>query len=422
MHVLLRHRGDVERRRERSTAVALRDDRVDDRGRHARERVGEQRDAPRAGRSASAAWPPTPSPPAACRRTPRRVARRRRRPTRTRRRTRPAASSCRSTSTAADIASKPPARVELLPGRQQPRAHRPARLPRGRRRPQRVDLVVERRQTRPSRARETPARRDQHRRPVGSRQRLVEQRRSIHARRSAAGRTRPDRSPHSRPSECANPPIGNRLSQGAAAAAGAGIASRLMRDAPAPSATGVNGCIARGERDARASRAPAPCPARPDRRSRRRSSSPADGSCRCDSANSAHSDGVRGSMTNTGFGALDHGRRRSRGSSRTKQSPPRSTVPRGSAVPNSTPPSDRRRPRACRRSSQPSVTVSRAIVARRRPSGRAPVAMARPRATTGSDSERRASTADAQNRKYRCASGSTSAGSQVSSSPSARTS
>ena len=57
---------------------------------------------------------------------------------------------------------------------------------------------------------------------------------------------------------------------------------------------------------------------------------------------------------------LDDRRRRSRGSSSTRQSPPRSTVPRGSAVPNSTPPSDRRRPRAFSRSSQPSVIVSRA--------------------------------------------------------------
>src|SRR5580704_15713310 len=76
-------------------------------------------------------------------------------------------------------------------------------------------------------------------------------------------------------------------------------------------------------------------------------------------ANRPHSAGVRGSMTNAGS-------RRSttstivRDGSSTRRSPARRTLPRGSDVPNSSPLSERRRPRALSRSSHPSAIVSRA--------------------------------------------------------------
>src|SRR5438094_7465399 len=75
-------------------------------------------------------------------------------------------------------------------------------------------------------------------------------------------------------------------------------------------------------------------------------------------ARSAHSCDVSGRRTNTGS-VRSCTVMMTRSASITRQSPPRNCVPRGSDVPNSTPPSDRRRPRIFSRSSQPSVIVSR---------------------------------------------------------------
>ena len=147
--------------------------------------------------------------------------------------------------------------------RSEARAHRPARLPGRRRRPERVDLGVERVDS-ASQSRSRNACHARHdRRTVDARstsratrpstradRRRVDDARAIGGRFEAVGvRERASRKQAVAEMQQRQQAHGHR--------------SRLMRDEPRSSTTGVNGWIRSRERDARGTRAPAPCPARP---------------------------------------------------------------------------------------------------------------------------------------------------------------
>ena len=274
-----------------------------------------------------------------------------------RRQRRPAASSRARTHGGASMASIAGMRVEPLPGPQQPRPNAPAGLARRRRRPKRVDLIVELAQGLASGSRETPS---QARLAAGPSPcaRVSSTSVSTHARTTARVGDLPGRGGRLKP-------VGVRVAAGRKQAV-AEVQQRrqtaVHRSVPMVGEQ-ANGCerpearangnrvLAKHHFHARGNRR---------RRSRVRSTSRADGCCRSGSRRGPTRPRVRGSTISTGSASsttvTNSSQRVDNQPIACAQAPCRAA----SAVPNSAPPSERRRPRAFSRSSQPSVMVSRA--------------------------------------------------------------